>query len=385
MKTLLIVSPETAPIPHDDAQRKRERDGNFPRVSLLEEALNADVIDRASLDAISGPRRALYRPLPPWVIQTLEVWRRARHYDAVVTWDDRVALLYAGLRRLTPGRKPPHIAIVSWMAPAKKGLALSLAQRGIDRIIVWGGLQKDLLVELFGVSESRLVETCYFVDQQFFHPIDVPTDSICAVGNSKRDYATLIRAMRGLPITCNIVTNARPKLDSTSDWSVTSQALSREPELPDNVVVRSASPLELRACYARAKFVVAPLFPNLRDHGITTIAEAMAMGKAIIASRIRGLPDFVEDGVTGLLVPPGDPAALRQAVEYLWAHPEAAARMGAEGRRCAETLFALDRFVASVRQVVDEVVGANTPIIQTKPPQQAMAELPVREATYAGR
>lgn len=376
MKTLLIVSPETAPIAHDDAQRKRERDGDFPRASLLEQALGADVIDRASLSAISGMRRALYRPLPSWVIQTLEVWRQARHYDAVVTWDDRVALLYAGLRRLTPGRQPRHIAIVSWMPPSKKGLALSLAQRGIDRIIVWGGLQRDLLVELFGVAESRVVETCYFVDQQFFHPMDVPTDSMCAVGNSKRDYATLIQAMRGLPITCNIITTARLEPDGTSDWGVTGQALRRESEVPDNVVVRSATPFELRATYARAKFAVAPLFPNLRDHGITTIAEAMAMGKAVIASSIRGLPDFFEDGVTGLLVPAGDPAALRAAIEHLWAHPEVAARMGAEGRRRAETLFALDRFVASVRQVVDEVVEPNTPGVPTASPQQAERALP---------
>ncbi len=269
MKTLLIISPETAPIPHDDARRKRERDGDAPRVSLLEEVLSADVIDRAALDAISGARRVLYRPFPSWVIQALEVWRRARHYDAVVTWDDRVALLYAGLRRLTPGRKPAHVAIVSWMPPAKKGLVLSLAQRGIDRVIVWGGLQKDLLAELFGVSESRLVETCYFVDQQFFHPMDVPTDSICAVGNSKRDYATLIQAMRGLPITCNIMTTARPKLDVTSDYGVTGQALSREPEAPDNVIVRSASPRRtarlLRASEVRGGAAL-PQFARPRHH-----------------------------------------------------------------------------------------------------------------------
>jgi glycosyltransferase involved in cell wall biosynthesis len=271
------------------------------------------------------------------------------------------------------------------MPPAKKGLALSLVQRGIDRVVVWGGLQKDLLGELFGVAESRLVETCYFVDQQFFHPMDIPTDSICAVGNSKRDYATLIQAMRGLPITCNIMTTARPIRDVTSDYGVTGQALSREAAVPDNVVVRSASPLELRACYARAKFAVAPLFPNLRDHGITTIAEAMAMGKAVIASNIRGLPDFFEDGVTGLLVPPGDPAALRAAIEYLWAHPEVAALMGAEGRRRAETLFALDRFVASVRQVVDEAVGANAPLIPIDHSWQGMAGQAEREAAYVSR
>lgn len=61
--------------------------------------------------------------------------------------------------------------------------------------------------------------------------------------------------------------------------------------------------------------------------------EAMATGRPVIASRIGGLVDVVVDGETGYLVPPGDPLALRQAIERLLADPGLRERMGQAARR----------------------------------------------------
>ena len=73
-------------------------------------------------------------------------------------------------------------------------------------------------------------------------------------------------------------------------------------------------------------------------------AEAMAHGRPVVASAVGGLLDLVEDGVTGLLVPPGDVAALRSALERLLADPELRARWGPPGaglsssvRRCGSS------------------------------------------------
>ena len=360
MKTLLIIAPEAR---HAEraVQYRREAADESPRHSLVEDTLSADVIDGAYLEALSGFSRILCKLFPAPVVQALQAYRLRHHYDSVISWDDRVALIYAFLLMLTRSRSH-HVAILSWMFPPKKTFALKLVQKHIDRIILWSQSQKALLVEFFGISPDRVDVIPYWVDQQFWRPTVSSADSICSAGNSRRDYATLIKAMRDLPITCHIATNAQLSHENGGDWSMTGGSIAAV-DVPDNVILGPASSVELRATYARSRFVVIPLFPSFRDSGITSVAEAMAMGKAVICSRIYGLIDFVEDGKTGMFVPPGDAQALRDAIQYLWEHPEIAERMGAEGRKRAEEVFALDNFAANVLQIVNDVVtGNHTPL-----------------------
>ncbi len=88
-------------------------------------------------------------------------------------------------------------------------------------------------------------------------------------------------------------------------------------------------PAELGPWYERASVVVVP---SLREGYGMVAREAMAHGRPVVASAVGGLLDAVEDGVTGLLVPPGDPTALRVALDRLLADPALAARLGASGR-----------------------------------------------------
>jgi len=67
--------------------------------------------------------------------------------------------------------------------------------------------------------------------------------------------------------------------------------------------------------------------------------EAMACGTAVVASRVGGIPEVVDDGTTGLLVEPDDPRALADAVNAVLAHPARAAAMGRAGRDRAVTEF----------------------------------------------
>ena len=110
---------------------------------------------------------------------------------------------------------------------------------------------------------------------------------------------------------------------------------------------------ELRDLYARSRFVVVPLLPSESDNGVTVILEAMAMGKPAICSRTRGQVDVIQDGVTGVYVPIGDPVALRQAMLSLWNEPERARDMGARARAYVEQHHTLERFASNVRAAAE--------------------------------
>ncbi len=89
-------------------------------------------------------------------------------------------------------------------------------------------------------------------------------------------------------------------------------------------------------------FVCPSLYEPL---GIVNL-EAMACGTAVVASAVGGIPEVVEDGVTGLLVPPDDEAALVQAINMLIEDPARAAEFGARGRTRAVAEFSWDAIAA---------------------------------------
>jgi glycosyltransferase involved in cell wall biosynthesis len=81
------------------------------------------------------------------------------------------------------------------------------------------------------------------------------------------------------------------------------------------------------------------LIPSLRE-GLPNVAlEAAAAGRAVIASNVGGLPEVVVEGETGVLLPPGDPSAWRDALTRSAKAPGEFIRMGAAARRRAETSF----------------------------------------------
>ena len=75
-----------------------------------------------------------------------------------------------------------------------------------------------------------------------------------------------------------------------------------------------------------------------------SVIEAMAAGLPVVASAVGGVPELVEQGRTGMLVPPDDPALLADAIARLIGDAGLRRRMGEAGRARAEALFDLDRF-----------------------------------------
>lgn len=332
--------------------RRMEAADLHPRVLLFEDRLGAQMLDRSYLRTLPRTRRRLAKLLPGPFAQVVAAYGMRGGYEVVISWGERLTLMFALLLKLT-GSRTRHIALMYWISPPKKALLLRALQSRVDHIITWSSVQRDFAIERLRIPPSKITLISHWVDQRFWRPMQAEPDMICAVGNEMRDYPTLIEALRGLPIRCHIA--AHDRLRRRSGKVTTAPAIVERAGLPRNVTVGAKSYAELRDLYARARFVVCPLRPTDSDNGITSILESMAMGKAVICSRVRGQVDVIRDGVTGIFVPPGDAGALREAILYLWGHPEIADQMGAQGRKVVEERHTFDQFVERVRQIVATV------------------------------
>jgi len=243
----------------------------------------------------------------------------------------------------------------------------------IDAVVVHSSLQARLAARTLGLRPDQVELVPYQTDERFWAPRDASVEQqICSAGLEYRDYGTMIQAVADLPVAVVIA--------AASPWS-TFTFEGDERALPAHIRVDSFDYAGLRDLYASSLFVVVPLRDVENQAGITTILEAMAMGKAVVVSHTRGQTDVIRDrrsqsrafperssqpdwaqqlgatadtarGHTGIYVQPGDSDELRRAIVYLLEHPEQARAMGANGRRVIVETMGLDLFTRRMAAVI---------------------------------
>jgi D-inositol-3-phosphate glycosyltransferase len=132
------------------------------------------------------------------------------------------------------------------------------------------------------------------------------------------------------------------------------RALAGEIGVADRVVLRGRVDRDAMPALLRSADVVV-CAPWYEPFGIVPL-EAMACGVPVAATAVGGQIDSVVHGVTGVHVPPRDPAALAAALRELLADGARRRALGAAGRRRARRLYDFDRIAASTREVYDAVV-----------------------------
>lgn len=166
---------------------------------------------------------------------------------------------------------------------------------------------------------------------------------VLAVGNDRhRDHGTVVAAMAE-------VRRSRP--DAQLFVATSRYFIAGGPGI-------AAGPLraaELRQALGACRVLAMATSPNLHVSGMTSILEALERGVPVIATRTPGIEDYVEHGVTGLLVPCGDVAAMAAAIAELLADPAKAAAMGRAGQQFVwadRTTAALHRRLARLLKEV---------------------------------
>ena len=153
---------------------------------------------------------------------------------------------------------------------------------------------------------------------------------------------TLLEAYRLLDDPPPLVLAGRSKPPST--WRI-----------PDGVQMVGALPHdEVLNLFRSARAVVVPSVWS-EPFGIVVL-EAMAAGRPVVAAASGGIPEVVVDGVTGLLVPPGDASALAQAIASILSDPQAAQAFGAAGRDRARE-FTVSVVVEQIERMYASVVA----------------------------
>jgi glycosyltransferase involved in cell wall biosynthesis len=103
--------------------------------------------------------------------------------------------------------------------------------------------------------------------------------------------------------------------------------------------------------------------PSLNEGMGKTLIMAQAMGLPIVASRVCGIPNVVQDNETGILVPPGDSRALAEGIEKLSASPDLRDTMGKKGQSWVNLeidglpQFGVERMVALLEKTYDDVLA----------------------------
>jgi glycosyltransferase involved in cell wall biosynthesis len=284
-----------------------------------------------------------------------KLFRASRDFDAVVTGNERAIQVFAMLQQMARLRKKPHILIYAFFDLPQRGLRRFLKRAyfrwlitASSRIVVYSHRRIELYSRVFNVPKGKFVCIPYHTTLDGYHAVFKVTDATVSEGNyifaggDYRDYKTLLDAVRDLPHEVIIATRLKGYFAGL--------------DIPKNVRVMTASPEEFLRLMAESKIVVVPLHGGvLHSGGEQTYLNAMALGKAVVVADDGGADEYISDGVTGLIVRPGDGKGLRKGLLSILDSPSFARSLGQNARGVAAA-YSLDRFVQGVLDTVEGYV-----------------------------
>lgn len=159
---------------------------------------------------------------------------------------------------------------------------------------------------------------------------------VYAAGSAYRDWPTLVRAAVEAGVRVTISTPDQVELPPDAADLVT--------------VLPMLSPAAGRELAVRSALVCQPMLDTHLASGPTVILDAMSLGRAVLVSDVNGSRDYVQDGVTAVVVPPGDVPALRDALVRLLADPQECRRLAVAAQ--ASVPRAADVLAELIAQVV---------------------------------
>jgi glycosyltransferase involved in cell wall biosynthesis len=297
--------------------------------------LNLETIDPNTWpwNPLAG-RHGAYMGIDP--LRALRVLFMRRKAGLILSGSESPSLVITALRRLLLFRPPVMIWELSWSPGWKfrEWLCRRTVPRA-DRTVVVGINQLALVQREFG-PRARPVFAPLYTDVDFFQPqarMEIEPEGrpyIFSIGLDKgRDFDLLMEATESLGQQLKIKAG---RYDLPVDRA-------RFPHV--EVIDRFLPYREIRDLYDKASVVAITTYDTPNACGVTSLMEAMAMGKAVVVSNNPALADYLPPPTVeaAIVVPIGDLAAVRRAIAFLLENPDKATAMGKRARA-----FAVERF-----------------------------------------
>ena len=226
---------------------------------------------------------------------------------------------------------------------------LRLYEQLLDTIVSPSTYLRDRLVEGgFAPNKIRVLPNAVQLDR---YPVKFASgDYLLCVGrlSYEKGLPTLIQAARSVPQIPIVFAGDGP----LRNW------LNREASSLPNVRVLGSVPRnELIELLRNARAIV--LASQVPENCPMSVLEAFAVGKPVIATRVGGVPELVQTGVTGILTEPGDSQGLAGAMLGLWSDPGLCRDLGIQARRRAEERHDLRAYTAEMIRIYRALVGTS--------------------------
>jgi glycosyltransferase involved in cell wall biosynthesis len=289
--------------------------------------------------------------------------------------DDRADIIQAdggagfGYALLAGAKTPPLVLHPHGMEefhapPAKRALYLPLrsatrfAARRAARVLAPDASMKCDVLSNLGVDERKVALLPNAIDLSDVDREIPPSDPgippgarvLLSVGRleSNKGFSFLVRALSRVPKDFLwVLVGEGPERGSLE------AEIEREGLSPRSRLMGRVTDDELHALYERCDLFV---HPTLYEGSSMVTLEAMAHRKAVVATRVGGIPDKIIPGENGLLVPPADIAALSQAIVQALSRGARLASWGAKSRVLVETRFSWSRRVKELMGLYEEVL-----------------------------
>ena len=276
----------------------------------------------------------------PYLVETVHSSRVRSHEDREL------------LARMTPS--------IDRLIAVSKAVVAKLEREGRT-----GSTPVELIYNGVDMGRYDHTEACCTLPEEYGFPEGTPMVGVVARLEAEKGHATLLEAwpsvMARVPA-ARLLVVGEGSLAATLHDQADALGLLGEPCTGDMCVgTRHARPGAAIVFTGRREDVPAvtaaldvAVLPSYREAQGLVILEAMALARPVVATNVGGIPEMIEDGVTGLLVPPHDPEALADAIcRVLLDHP-LADMLGRAGHRLVHERFCVERMISDIESVYDQ-------------------------------